>query len=179
MANGPRRARWPWLAGALVLLLVGVTAWVFVSQRRQAAADADRAAQETAEAVVASWTGDDPTHSIAGAPFPDAAAAQTQYDVIVAGLAGARPAVELGAVTRTENTATAELTITWPFGPDGWTYDTTLDLAATGDGTEQGNWQAAWGPGVVHPELEPDDLLRATRVVADRAEVFGPGGRRS
>ena len=126
---------------------------------------------------MASWTGDDPTQSIAGAPFPDAAAAQTEYDVIVAGLAGARPAVELGAVTRTENTATAELTITWPFGPDGWTYATTLDLAATGDGTQQENWQAAWEPGVVHPELEPDDLLRATRVVADRAEVFGAGGK--
>lgn len=174
--NETRRPRWPWVAGGLAVVLV-VTAGVVVWQRRQAAADADRAAAAAAAAVVDAWNSDGPAEVLSSAPFADREATRVAYDAIVAGLGGARPEVDLGTVTRTAEAATADLTLTWPFGPEGWTYETTLDLTASGSGTgTAAGWTATWSPTLVHPDLAEADALRATRVTADRADVLGAGG---
>jgi cell division protein FtsI/penicillin-binding protein 2 len=91
--------------------------------------------------------------------------------------------VEVADVTRTERTATATLTVTWPFG---WTYDTTVDLERTDVAdtnspltafdTSGGTWQAEVTPQVVHPDLTDGAVLAAQREVPARGTVLGRDG---
>lgn len=156
------------MVGAFVVVLALVVGGLFWRQQT-AERDADRAAAVAARQVAQALQ----DATLVDAPFEDPEAAQTGYEAVVAGLGDVRPTVELGAVTRTEDTASAPLTWSWPFGPQGWSSIGTLPLTAD---PETGVWTAAWSPGLVHPELGEADVLSATRTTAPRAEVLGRDG---
>lgn len=95
-------------------------------------------------------------------------------------------AVEAGEVTRDEAEATGSLQVTWPFGPEGWSYATTVvareveqpepgSLRAAFD-TSGGTWEAVLTPQVVHPALSGDAVLESQRVPAERGTVLGRDG---
>ncbi len=154
-------------AGAVVLLVVvaGVVVW-------QRSAAAERRADEAASAAVTALAAALASGDLAGAPLDDPAAAATGYEAVVAGLSGVRPEVEAGTTTREDDSATADLTLTWPFGPDGWTYTTPVTMTADEDGT----WTTAWAPALVHPDLGADAVLASTRTTSPRAGIVRPDG---
>ncbi len=167
MSRNGGRVRFVWVAAAVVVLLVvvgGVVVWQRGTAERQADEAAARAARAVAEALA--------TGALAEAPLEDPAAAATGYEAVVAGLSGVQPQVEAGPTTREDRSASTPLTWTWPFGPDGWTYETTLDLTAD----DEGAWTAAWSPALVHPDLPADGVLSSTRTTAPRAGVVRPDG---
>ncbi len=155
--------------GVVVVVVLALAVGGFFWRQQAAERDADRAATAAARQVAKALQ----DATLTDAPFEDPAAAQTSYEAVVAGLGNARPTVELGTLTRTEGTATAPITLSWPFGPDGWASTSTLPLTAD---PETGAWTAAWSPGLVHPELGAADVLSAKRTTAPRAEVIGPDG---
>jgi len=155
-------------AGVLVLALA-VT--LLVVQRRDQQRQRDAAAETAARAFAAAASrGDLAEAPLAGTPAADAAGA---YATVTGGL-GARPRVEVAAVRREGDTATADLRWTWPFGPRGWSYASRAPLAPAGD--EDGDaWGVRWSPQVVHPELQDGEVLDATRTRAARGQVLGRG----
>ena len=147
------------LAVAAALVVALIAAAVVVQQRRARDQRLDAAARAAAVA------------------FADAAQRRElgpDYAAVVDGLGDIRPSVQVGAVRRQDGTATADLRWSWPFGPDGWTYDTQLPLTAGAD--DGAPWQAAFAKPVVHPALAPDGVLDARRVAAERGEIRGRGG---
>jgi cell division protein FtsI/penicillin-binding protein 2/type II secretory pathway pseudopilin PulG len=151
---------------AVVLVLLAVAAVVVLQQRAQRADDAAAAAARAfAEAAEG---GDLSTARLAGT---GPAAAQEAYSAAVSGLGEARPEVEVAEVSRDGDAGTARLRWAWPFGPDGWRYETRLALADTGDG-----WAARFDPTSVHPELGAEGVLSAGRTAAERAPVLGRDG---
>ena len=161
------RVRIVLVAAALVVVLA-VVAGVVVWQRSRAEQRADEAAASAAQAVAAALANGE----LADAPVEAAAAAPEGYAAVVAGLSGVTPEVEAGTTTRADRTATTPLTWTWPFGPDGWSYTTELELSAD----DEGVWTAAWSPALVHPDLGGDGVLASTRTTAPRAGVVRPDG---
>lgn len=155
------------LVAAGVVVLLAVVAGVVVWQRGQAERRADEAAAAAAGEVAAALQAGDLT----AAPVQDAAAAAELHTAVVEGL-GVAPEVVAGETVRTDGTATTPLTWTWPFGPDGWTYETELTTTEADDGT----WSAEWSPALVHPDLSVDGVLAATRTTAPRAGVVRPDG---
>ena len=154
------------LVAVVVVLAVALGSVLVVQQRRAQQERLDRAARVAADAFAAGvQTGD----LGAAVTPPESAAAQEDYAAIVAGLGGATPTVEVLGVTRTEQTATAQLRWTWPFGPQGWRYETSVDLAGEGESA----WSAVWAESAVHPDLAEADLLVAERTAAERADVLG------
>ncbi|MFP5334074.1 MAG: penicillin-binding transpeptidase domain-containing protein [Actinomycetes bacterium] len=167
-----RRTGWVIPGVAAVVVAALVVAFVVVQQRRETARARDAAAAAAAQAVADAWAAGDLT----GAPVAgDAAAVQAAYDEVVAGLGGVAPTVEVGAVQRTDDVASTELTVTWPFG-DGWTYTTPLELTGDLEAGDGGTWAAAFDATTVHPDLAEGDRLTAQRVRAERAEILGRGG---
>jgi cell division protein FtsI/penicillin-binding protein 2 len=160
------RVRIVLLAAGVAVLLV-VVAGVVVWQRGQAERRADEAAARAAGEVAAALQAGD----LAAAPVQDAAAASALHTAVVEGL-GVAPEVAAGETVREDSTATTPLTWTWPFGPDGWTYETELVTTEADDGT----WSAAWSPALVHPDLSVDGVLAATRTTAPRAGIVRPDG---
>lgn len=165
-ARGSRRLLWSVIA-AVLAVTVAVSAFVVV-RHRDAQRRLDDGLRAAASQVVDALAAGDLT----SAPFPDAAAAQQRYAAAVAGLGGVRPVVELGDVTRTDRLGSAGIEVIWPFGPQGWSYPTSVELTAD----EAGTWTAAYAPALVHPDLEAGQLLTATRLPAVRAGVTGAGG---
>lgn len=158
------------LAGVvLVALVVGL---VVVQRQRTREQRLDTAASAAAERFARAAEGRDLTAvAFAGA---EATAVQEQYAAAVDGFGTTPPEVAVTGVRREGDEATADLTWTWPLGPDRWTYDTQLPLLAADD--EDAPWEVGFAPSVVHPELAPDGLLDATRTRADRADVLGRDG---
>lgn len=155
------------LVAAGLVVVLAVVAGVVVWQRGQAERRADEAAAAAAGEVAAALTAGD----LAGAPVQDAAGAQQRHSGTVRGL-GVAPRVTTGATTREGATATTPLTWTWPFGPDGWSYETVLTSTETDDGT----WSTTWTPALVHPDLTDGAVLTRTRTTAPRAQVVRPDG---
>ncbi|MCW2713907.1 MAG: penicillin-binding protein transpeptidase [Frankiales bacterium] len=151
----------------LLVLAVVAGVLVVVSQRRAEAQRLDARARAAAEAFAAAAGRGD----LAPAPLVDAASAQVELAAMTVGL-GARPVVEVLAVRRTERTGSAELRWTWPFGPQGWTYTSSLPLSGVGDAA----WSTRWSPDVLHPGLVVGDVLAAKRVAAPRADLLGRDG---
>ena len=166
--TGPSRRLLTAALAALLVVAVAVTAVVVVRQRQAEQRRLDAGLRSAATAVVEAMAAGD----LSSAPFADSGAAAAQYDAATAELGDVRPITELGAVERDDRTGTASVDVTWPFGPDGWSYSTDLRLDADADG----RWTAGYEPTLVHPDLEPGQLLAATRVPAVRAGVSGAGG---
>ncbi len=167
MSRDGGKRRFVLVAAGLVVVLA-VVAGVVVWQRGAA----ERRADEAASAAARELAGALATGELGEAPLTDPAAAVTGYEAVVAGLSGVRPEVQAGATTREDDTASTDLTMTWPFGPDGWTYTTPLSMTSG----EDGSWTAAWAPALVHPDLTADAVLASTRTTAPRAGVVGPDG---
>ena len=73
-----------------------------------------------------------------------ATAAQDDFTMIFAGMDESYPAVEAGPVTYAEEadggSATAQLTMRYPLGEEGWAFTTTAPLRYSGD-----QWAAGLG----------------------------------
>jgi cell division protein FtsI/penicillin-binding protein 2/type II secretory pathway pseudopilin PulG len=166
-----------WLPGRRAALLVVVVvlalaagAVLVVQQQRRAQEERlDRAARTAAESFAAAAGSGEMSGAVATS---EGAAAQEDYAAIVAGLGGVTPTVEVLGVTRSEQTATSRLAWTWPFGPDGWVYETSVELS----GSDDSDWSAGWSRSAVHPELVGEDVLVAERSGAERADVLGRSG---
>ncbi|WP_380169744.1 penicillin-binding transpeptidase domain-containing protein [Jannaschia sp. R86511] len=91
--------------------------------------------------------------------------------------------VEVVEVVRTDDTATATLTVTWPFG---WAYDTTVEARQMGNtdagsvrgafDTSGGQWATTFTAAQVAPGLTDDAVLAAERETAERGTVLGRDG---
>ncbi|MFP5220463.1 MAG: penicillin-binding transpeptidase domain-containing protein [Actinomycetes bacterium] len=153
------------VAVAVVVALVAAAVVLVQVRRAQALDDAARAAaQQYADAA-------EQRDLTAARLSTDPAAAQQAYSAAVAGLGEALPEVHVLGVERDGDSGTARLQWTWPFGPDGWTYETTLPVAADGD-----DWVAEPELTAVHPQLADGATLDAERVQPERAPVLGRDG---
>jgi len=111
--------------------------------------------------------------------FTDVSAqgATRDYRQVVAGMGDLRPEVAVVSVEPAgagEGRAEATLAWTWPFGAEGWTYESTVRLTRPGIGS--GPWLASWARDVVLPGLAEESVLEASTEVAERGEVLGAGG---
>lgn len=176
-----------WVVGVVVILTGGAVAGYAVAvvpgqreDNRDAAAT--RAVQELADA----WQGQDLTG------LGDA----VDYTTLTTGLtdvAGTEPtvesdeprpvwpeSVEVGEFVRSDDSATATLTVTWPFG---WTYDSTVTAEQTGSAdvgsvrgafdTSGGVWTTELTAATVAPGLTEGAVLDAQRAPATRGTVLG------
>lgn len=196
--SGARGWLW-WVLGLLVVLGVGgVAAYAVVVVPQQREANADEAAQQAVADVVERWGARDL------GLFP----ADVPYAAVTDGLAGVSPAelfgapvpgegddeltpvwpesIALGPVERDGDAASGTLTVTWPFGADGWTYDVTVAAARSADDgsggvlgafdTSGGTWQAVVTTSTVHPDLTEGAVLASEREVPERGDVLGRDG---
>jgi hypothetical protein len=146
------------VAVAAVLVLALIAGAVVVQQRRAREQRLDAAARTAAQAFA-----DGAQRRDLGQPYAD----------VVEGLGDVRPSVQVVAVQREGRAGAANLRWTWPFGPEGWTYDTSLPLEAGPD--DDAAWVAAFTKSVVHRDLQPDGVLDVSRVAAERGEIRGRG----
>jgi cell division protein FtsI/penicillin-binding protein 2 len=192
-----------WVVGVVVILAGGALAAYVVAvvpDRREANRDA--AAEQAVTDLADAWQGQDLAALQSSGAGVDYAEVTTGLSSLVAAEADpeADPeaeageeapegqpvwpqSVEVGPVTRDGDTATATLTVTWPFG---WTYDTTVtanQVAAEDVGsvrgafdTSGGTWQTELVPSTVHPQLTEDAVLAAQREAPARGQVLGRDG---
>ena len=153
--NDAGRSPWMVAIAVVVVAALAAVAFVVVAERRQEASR-DEAARAAAEEFVAAWT----------------AGESEAVTTATAGMDGVTPQVAVASVERADGDATATLDVTWPLGPDGWSYSTALSLVEGADDA----WSVAYAPDVVHPELAEGDVLDATRQAAPRADVLGRDG---
>ncbi|WP_122819088.1 penicillin-binding transpeptidase domain-containing protein [Nocardioides pantholopis] len=100
------------------------------------------------------------------------ASAQAGYDAVVERLGDAEPRVDVVDVqTSGDDRATAVLGWTWPFGPDGWSYETEAPLRLVDE-----EWETAWSPALVEPSLTDGELLATTTVDPPRGQILGARG---
>ena len=163
--------RLPWLLAAIVLvvaIVAGTLVW-----RSRAAAQEDRAARAAATAFAAAWQGG----RLESVAYAGAAPADVQRAsaALTKGLAGARPTVRLGALTRSGDTAAGSARVSWALpGTGAWEYDVPLRLERSGE---------RWAVRATSPEqsmfapVPATSTLRLKRVPAKRGEVLGPAGK--
>ncbi|WP_104168239.1 penicillin-binding transpeptidase domain-containing protein [Arthrobacter sp. SX1312] len=97
-----------------------------------------------------------------------------QLAAITEGFAPGPPQVRVAGVEETgEDTATATLDYVWDLDAtdQDWTYSTTADLTRVED-----SWQTAWDPGVLAPDLLPEEKLTLVRTPGDRGDITGADG---
>jgi cell division protein FtsI/penicillin-binding protein 2 len=167
---GAVRRSW-WLAGAAAVVVAAVVAGALVLRHRSAEQDRDAAASAAADALAAAWVAGD----LSKAPVADPAGAQETYTALAGGLGTPPTSVEVTSVERSGDEATADLTVTWPFG-DGWSYETSATLTGDLDASAGGTWTTEVTPALVHPELADGERLVAVRTPAERADVLGRDG---
>jgi hypothetical protein len=79
-------------------------------------------------------------------------------------------AVETGAVTTDDDSASATLVWTWRLDGAEWTYETPAKATRGDDG-----WRVAWSPALVAPDLADGESLVVRSLPAERGEVLGAG----
>ncbi len=157
-----RRA--PVLAGVAAVAVAVAAVAVWQVPRLVRHDDGDRRA---ARSFAAAWTGG----TLASVPFAPGAAPDPAAQVagLTAGLTPAaddRPAaVDVAAVRRSGDRATADLDVRWEVGVP-WRYRTQLPLVRSGDA-----WRPVFDPAVVHPSLTPGRVLRSRVQQAPRAPI--------
>ena len=93
--------------------------------------------------------------------------AQEEFTTIFAGMDDIYPSVTAKSIAYEEpDAAVATLTMAWPLGKEGWTYDTSARLRHI-----DGVWRVDWAPTIVHPQLTSDSRLRHTQVESKRAAI--------
>ena len=166
-----RRTLWVTVVG--VVVVAAVVAAVVVVRVRGGERERDDAARAAATALATGLA----SGALTSTPLRGASGARAteDYATIVEGVGPLRPATEVGAVTRTDDAATADVTLTWPTQP-AWTYRVRADLAPLDADDPTGPWGARWSPALVQPDLRPGDVLSQKRVAAARGGITGRGG---
>jgi cell division protein FtsI/penicillin-binding protein 2 len=157
----PTRRRTALVLAVVLALVAGAGVLLLLRERSR-----DGAAEDAARTFARAAT----EGELSGGQLLQQASAEA-HEEIVAGLE-VQPQVQVLRVQRDGGEGAATLRWRWPFGPDGWSYETRLPLVET----EQG-WAVRWSPQVVHPELEPGTRLDAERTAPARGEVLGRDGR--
>lgn len=96
---------------------------------------------------------------------------QADLERIVEGMGSARAKVTVGDIKQDDDKATATLKTSWTFKGADWTYTTPAKLTYEDD-----EWQVAWSPATVAPDLTADEALRMRTSPADRGDILGAGG---
>lgn len=134
--------------------------------------DAPQADYVVGELVKGLQTGDVTKVPIAN----DAAVADVELKLLMAGMDGFKPKVTPGAISYegTRATVPLEQKITFGTGPAAatWSWTTTAHLTL-GDSA----WDVQWDPNIVHPELNGTTRLRHVRVLPRRASIVGANGK--
>ena len=96
------------------------------------------------------------------------------FQPLVAGMGPLQPEVSVGSVTRQDNGATADLTITWAFAgiSEKWSYQTQARLTP-----DAGRWKTDWQPGILQPQLDGANRLSQRRLRPERGRLLGEGGQ--
>lgn len=159
---------------ACTLLLVGCTPG---DEQPAPAPSADNAtppdglpaATDALAAVAAALTAKD----VSTVPMVHAAAdAQADFTTIFAGMDDIYPAVTASGLRyEGDDTAVGALTMDYPLGLHGWTYDTEARFSYVGD-----QWRLAWEPSIIHPDLTSESRLRHTQREAKRAAINDNAG---
>lgn len=127
------------------------------------------------ELAAAIATGDFSAVPLTGATAADAG---TDVTAISEGMADSTRTVAVNAVEpdpADENLRNVTFDVTWDLDyvdEAEWSYQT----AATFELTEDEEWQVAWSPTLLHPDVAAGDVLTLRRKQADRAEILGAGG---
>ena len=105
--------------------------------------------------------------------FTDGSAEEVakEYAAVVDGMGDVEPSVSASTM-QVGDSATAELTWTWPLAARSWSYTTETELTEA-DGT----WQVTWDRSLVEPSLRQQEVLDATTIDARRGEIVGAGRR--
>jgi len=172
--------------GAVAAYVVAV-----VPQQREAARD--QAAAQAVAGLAEAWREQDTARLEA---FGDG----VDYTALTTGLssladvapAGDEPQpvwpedVSVADAVRDGTTATGTLQVRWPFGADGWSYETTVTARQDGDvavggvraafDTSGGTWDAELVTSTVHPGLADGAVLAAQRLPSTRGTVLGRDG---
>ena len=89
------------------------------------------------------------------------------------GLDGARVRASVGDVRRQDDTAEADVRVSWDVpGIGPWSYDATIALAR-----DDGKWRIDWTPADIHPRLRGGSRLGTVREEAPRAPIVDRDGR--
>lgn len=165
----PRRRQRTSLIGAAVALALLLAAGGYWWSQRDDGTDAARATGERVASDLAAG------HVPRALHVDDRGAAQEELDDVLAGMGRLRPEVDVTDVVVPEDgdTATVHLDVSWTVheGKEPWRYTSELPLRRSGE-----TWTADWSPSVLVPDLDEGELLRASRVAAERGEVLGDGG---
>ena len=96
------------------------------------------------------------------------------FQPLVAGMGPLQPEVSVGSVTRQDNGATADLTVTWAFAGIGekWSYQTQARLTP-----DAGRWKTDWQPGILQPRLDGTNRLSQRRLRPERGRLLGESGQ--
>lgn len=105
------------------------------------------------------------------AGFPSTVDPNPQLGEMLRGMDGLLPTVTVAAQRRTGPNVTAELAYSWALPGGPWTYTTQAGLT-----WQNGAWQLAWQPSVVHPKLTYETRLVHTWTQAERGRITGQGG---
>ena len=103
----------------------------------------------------------------------------TELAGILAGMDPLDPEVRLAGVSRDEDSddaATARLAYSWDLNADSqpdWTYETTAGM----ERTEDGQWQVAWTPAIVHSDLTDGVRMAQQTSLPPRADITGANGQ--
>ncbi len=158
--TSPRRPLSTLAAGGAVLLVLGACSVPGFGP------DADDAAEDLATALSSGrlqsvdFVGDDTGPATAYAEITDALE---------------DPEVEVERVSIDGDSATAELTWTWPVGDATWSYQSKASLAK-GETADGRGWLVRWAPTLVEPSLEDGETLASSTIKAERGDILGAGG---
>ncbi len=201
-----------WVVGVLVVLAGGaVAAYAVVVVPQQREANRDAAAQQAVADLAEAWQGQDVAALEAfgdGVDYTALTAGLATVPGAGAGASGDEPVpvwperVRVVDVERDSDAqdgdaqddaqdggagrATGTLEVSWPFGTDGWSYETTVtarevdppEVGSLGGAfsTSGGRWRAELLPTTVHPSLADGAVLGAQRVPSARGTVLGRDG---
>ena len=100
-------------------------------------------------------------------------AVNAEFQPLVAGMAGLKPAVTVAGLDVRGDEATVSLDYLWSFPgvPTKWSYRSTAGLARV-----DARWRSAWAPSVLNPQLDGSNRMTQRRLQAPRGELLGDRG---
>ncbi|MCW2767982.1 MAG: penicillin-binding protein transpeptidase [Nocardioides sp.] len=154
------------LVGTLpALLLLGGSLMACDSVKPTSGPNPDAAAQGLAQGLA---SGD-----FSGVAFAKTTPGEvtSSYDAVVKGMGDLQPAVSLGTVDASGDSATAHLAWSWPVGDKAWTYDTEAPMTRVDN-----EWQVVWAPSVIEASIGRGVTLDLTLIAARRGAITGAHG---
>ncbi len=105
---------------------------------------------------------------VSALPMKDQTAAQSELETIFAGMDGIAPTVTVDSIeySAPENSARAHLSMEYPLGENGWTYESYAALNLVDE-----RWRIAWSPTIIHPALTSASRMRHLRTLPKRAAI--------